>query len=117
MWSGSLFYSLFTSFHLFDDYLPILHYRLDVEFYRSNSERACGRRLLSHLRTTRPAALFRRCARCISFSFHLTVQCTVSRLPLQRALAPAHPARADRSGAIVVKSTAVVLASSSTHLS
>jgi Cytochrome c oxidase caa3 assembly factor (Caa3_CtaG). len=32
MSSGSLFYSLFTSFHLFDDYLPILHYRLDVEF-------------------------------------------------------------------------------------
>ena len=32
MSSGSLFYSLFTSFHFFDDYLPILHYRLDVEF-------------------------------------------------------------------------------------
>ena len=28
MSSGSLFYSLFTSFHFFDDYLPILHYRL-----------------------------------------------------------------------------------------
>ena len=37
MSSGSLFYSLFTSFHLFDDYLPILHYRLDVEFFCSNS--------------------------------------------------------------------------------
>jgi len=32
-----LFYSLFTSFHFFDDYLPILHYRLDVEFYRFHS--------------------------------------------------------------------------------
>jgi hypothetical protein len=37
MWSGSLFYSPFTSFHFFDDYLPILHYRLDVEFYRFHS--------------------------------------------------------------------------------
>ena len=37
MSSGSLFYSLFTSFHLFDDYLPILHYGLDVEFDCSDS--------------------------------------------------------------------------------
>ena len=31
------FVSPFTSFHFFDDYLPILHYRLDVEFYRFHS--------------------------------------------------------------------------------
>ena len=37
MSSGSLFYSLFTSFHFFDDYLPILHYGLDVEFDCSDS--------------------------------------------------------------------------------
>ena len=42
MSSGSLFYSLFTSFRFFDDYLPILHYRLDMEFYCST--------FLAHLR-------------------------------------------------------------------
>jgi len=37
MSSGSLFYSLFTSFHSCDDYLPILHYCLDLEFFCSSS--------------------------------------------------------------------------------
>ena len=37
MSSGSLFYSPFTFFHLSDDFLPILHHRLDVEFDSSDS--------------------------------------------------------------------------------
>ena len=37
MSSGSLFYSLFTSFHFSDDYLPVFHYRLDMEFDSSTS--------------------------------------------------------------------------------
>src|SRR4029077_1145758 len=73
MSSGSLFYSLFTSFHSFDDYLPILHYRMDMEFYSSTSQRTCFWRLRSRLLATRQARLFRCCARSISVDLRLTI--------------------------------------------
>src|SRR5882672_3405150 len=76
MSSGSLFYSAFTFFRLFDDYLSILHYRLGLEFHCPSTERPCLHRLLSRLRATRQADLFRSCARHISFVLHLASQCT-----------------------------------------
>src|SRR4029077_5505157 len=114
---GSLFYSLFTSFHLCDDYLPILYYRLDLELDCSGFLYLCLSDLLARLRPTRKAALFRSRAHRISAGFRLAVQRAGKRLSLQCAHGSAHPSRAGRSRATTPKSSPIVFTQFSTHSS
>jgi len=72
MSSGSLFYLLFTSFRLFDDYLSILHYRLDVDSIVLILSAVA---LIGYFLAFGNAAgrSFRRCARGLSFRVYFTV--------------------------------------------
>src|ERR1044071_695602 len=115
--SGSLFYSLFISFHFSDDYLPVLYQCLDMEFDCSELGYSFLRELLARLRATREAALFRRGNCHISARLGLTAQRPRQRLCVQRAHGSAYPARADCPRAAAVKSASIVFASLFRHLS
>src|SRR5262249_31337678 len=113
---GSLFYSQFTSFHYFDDYLLILYYRLDVELDCSGFGYSFLRRLLAWLRATRETTLFRCCDCRISARVGLTAQRPRQRLCVQRAHGSAHPARAHCPRASPLKSASIILTYLSHHL-